>query len=172
MRTWLAISLIALGLAVLPACSSASSATGTALTTAATVVAATASPGMSADAQPKHRAVVRLSPSSGSAHTAFVVGFKAPQAAGASGIRQTSYQITALGPRGSGCEFSAQRTIRKARKGAHERIALRPQERGWCRGTFHGVVRLVSGPNCVTGQVCPQFVSVVATVGRFKFSVK
>jgi hypothetical protein len=167
----LVIWLIPLGLAVLPACSSASPAASSRPATTATVAGTTTSPAAGTAIQGRHRAALHVSPSAGGPHTVFVVSFKAPQAAGVSGIRTTTYEIDAVGPQRTGCEFSIQRTIRKARQGTHERVMLRPQAHGWCAGTFHGSVQLISGPNCGRGQVCPEFVTVAAVVGRFKFHV-
>jgi hypothetical protein len=169
LRRWVCL-VVALGL--LAACSSASgSAAGSGTTTVSGTTGTTTTAG-SPPAPAKTKAKIHVSPAAGGVHTTFVVTFKAPQAAGAAGIRSTSYEVSALGPQGSGCQFSIQRSIRKARKGEHERISLRPGGQDWCRGTFRGTVELISGPNCVKGQVCPEFVSVVSTVGRFRFLVK
>ncbi|HZU40916.1 MAG TPA: hypothetical protein VE992_07675 [Solirubrobacteraceae bacterium] len=129
---------------------------------------------LAAGAAGSSRHPVTVSPSTGHARTAFAVRFRAPLAAGPVASLNRHYWITASGPSRAGCDASRFVVISRARKGERERVVLRPRKGsgGWCKGTFHGRVVLVSTPICHPALACPAFVDMASTVGRFSFKVR
>jgi hypothetical protein len=54
------------------------------------------------------------------------------------------------------------------------RVTLSPTaaELKWCQGVFHGKVQEIASPECPQGRLCPAFLVLIGTVGRFSFQVR
>jgi hypothetical protein len=53
------------------------------------------------------------------------------------------------------------------------RAVLNPATHGgsWCRGVFHGQIDEIEAPVCAKAELCPAFVLLRGTIGRFEFHV-
>jgi len=147
MRWRVAVALVALGAAVVPALSVA------------------ARRGRAASGG------VKVTPAGGSGTTRFVVSFRAPDAAGPYGGSERRYSVTASAPQGRGCDSSGAGSVGSARQGQLVHVKLAPGDH-WCRGTYQGSVDELMTPLCLPVRVCPQYVAVVRRVGRFTFKVR
>jgi hypothetical protein len=122
-----------------------------------------------------HRERIYVTPTVGSAQTVFVVSFKAPERTGVYGSSQRHDVLTASAPAGSrGCVTTLDVQVPDARAGAHLRVALDPRKLGgeWCQGTYHGQVEELQSAVCPHGALCPTYVLVRGTVGRFSLRVR
>ncbi len=113
---------------------------------------------------------VKVKPRTGSPTTRFVVSFRAPDAS-SQGAFQIRYEVSASG-QGNGCAQGEGTFATAPRKGALVKVVLSPGSARWCVGTYHGSVQELRGPQCARGMVCPEFVTVVRTIGRFHFTVR
>lgn len=117
-----------------------------------------------------HRVTVR--PSQGYPGTWFGVRFRAPDSTGNVNGMRRYYVVAASGPAGSGgCASQVTAYVPDAQAGSRVRVRLAPGRTGWCLGDFHGTVTEQEQPSCAFRQVCPEYVVVIRTVGRFSFLV-
>lgn len=114
---------------------------------------------------------VKVKPRTGSPTSRFRISFRAPQASGRSGGLEIHYAVDANAT-GHACTQGASAAATAPRKGALVHVLLSPGAGRWCIATYHGSVEELGSPYCEPGRVCPQFVMVVRTVGRFKFVVR
>ncbi len=115
---------------------------------------------------------VTVKPSVGYPGTWIRVHFRAPDSAGQVNGMWRYYVVSARGAAGGGaCASQASQVIRDAQAGARVRTTLTPGSNGWCLGRYHGTVTEEEQPVCPFREVCPNYVVVVRTVGRFSFQV-
>jgi hypothetical protein len=124
-----------------------------------------------AAAAPAPRRAVGAMPRVGSPTTTFRVRFRAPDRTGKVGGQERFYVVSATGPGGEHCVAQVTRSAGASRAHARERVNLRPGRQGWCAGRFHGSVTEQERPACPFREVCPDYVILVRTVGRFSFRV-
>ena len=117
-----------------------------------------------------HRAVT-VDPQAGSPVTTFSVHFRAPDRTGRVGGEERYYVVSATGPSGGRCVGDVTRDAGPSRAHARVRVKLKPGGERWCTGTFHGSVTEQEHPACSYRKVCPLYVVLVRTVGRFSFVV-
>lgn len=93
--------------------------------------------------------------------------------AGRHGQTDVSYALSIAGPQGSGCvaEHAGAVDIRHA--GEPVTLAVGPTQLGgpWCAGSYSARVTELARPACGAGQVCPQFIRVVAVIGPVAFRI-
>ena len=136
------------------------------VTTAAVALAAGA---------PTDRTPVKVSPSTGSPKTTFVVKFRSRSQLGVHGVHNSAYRVTAAGPHAAGCAGDADMAAQTGATGQRLRLRLAPPKgQRWCRGSFQGQVFYEDGPYCPEGHTgpCPMFPSTSTPVGRFSFRVR
>jgi hypothetical protein len=137
---------------------------------------------------------ITVKPKAGTAHTKFVVSFKAPAATdGTSATHRYSVSVLnsttastgatgSTGPTGttvptgssspSGCVSTAGRQIDSATQGQRLNVSLKPRaSKGWCTGLFKGTIKETTTPKCSPGQACPDYIA-ISTVGTFRFRVR
>jgi hypothetical protein len=119
------------------------------------------------------RASLTVTPRTGPATATFSFSFRAPAASGRHGHTELAYSLTVAGPSGPGCVAVHAATLPKAGVGQLVRARLGPaQLRGsWCPGTYRARADEVERAVCQAGQVCPQFIRLVAVVGPATFRV-
>lgn len=120
------------------------------------------------------RVHISVKPSTGSPTTSFLVSFRAPDRTGRYGPSERRYVLSAIGALGAaGCVANVDRRLPYSRLHARVHITLVPARLGgrWCAGTFRGAVQEIQGPVCPKRSRCPEFASLVATIGRFRFDV-
>ena len=119
------------------------------------------------------RRSVAVRPTAGGPATTFTVGFRAPDRAGPHRGAYRYYAITATGPSGDrNCVSQAARDLEASRAHARVRVELSAGAPGWCVGPFRGTVTEQERPICPYGEVCPLYIVLVRTIGRFTFHVR
>jgi hypothetical protein len=118
------------------------------------------------------RQMISVAPPRGSNSAHFVVRFRAPAPVGSGRTSTRSYVVSARGRAGRGCDASAGASVPVARPGRMVVVPLAPDERGWCRGTYHGQVAEVLDPSCSSTRLCPKYVAVLINLGSFRFRVR
>jgi hypothetical protein len=117
---------------------------------------------------------ITVKPAVGSRTTRFVLSFRAPQRTGRLGSSERQYILSASGPAGAGtCVSSMSMPLPASRARALARAVLNPATHGgsWCRGVFHGQIDEIEAPVCAKAELCPAFVLLRGTIGRFEFHV-
>jgi hypothetical protein len=116
---------------------------------------------------------IAVKPGTGSPTTRFVIRFRAPSRTGRVGAMVRSYILSATGPAQPGCAGNSSLTLRPTRARARVRVTLSPKSFGgrWCPGRFHGQVEEIATPYCPAHKLCPAFVVLIGTVGKFNFRV-
>jgi hypothetical protein len=116
---------------------------------------------------------VQVDPARGSRRTRFVVRFTAPKSTGSIGENERHYMVTATGRAAPRCLARASQLAPNARKGARVKVTLDPTKLGgpWCTGAFSGRIQEFDAPVCRPGRLCPQFIRLGPTVGKFSFRV-
>jgi len=117
----------------------------------------------------------RLTVSPGVRHpgSQLTFAFVAPVASGRQGSQLVSYSLSVTGPSGSGCVGVREAAAPAVGRHARARIVLGPAQLGapWCAGPYTARVLELARAACSTGQVCPQYIRVVDTVGTTAFRV-
>lgn len=115
-----------------------------------------------------------LKPSLGKPTAGFVLSFRAPARTGSFGALRSHYQVSASGPKGTGCTSSVSIALRPTRRHGRVRVTLRPKgHRGvWCVGRFRGRVAELQTTLCQPTRVCPDILIAPRTIGRFSFRVR
>lgn len=112
-----------------------------------------------------------VKPASGTGESNFTVTFTAPERVGPSGSTVREYLISVTRPAKSGCQSGASVPVRRARAHARMRARLSPSRGDWCPGLFVGRIEELQFSRCPPFRVCPEYVSLVRTVGHFRFRV-
>jgi hypothetical protein len=110
----------------------------------------------------------------GQTHTVFELGVQIPKRTGAFGSIQRHDVLTASASAGAaGCIASIDVGIPDARAGTRVHVALDPSNLGgrWCEGIYRGRIEELQSPVCHRGELCPDYVLVRGTVGRFALHV-
>jgi hypothetical protein len=120
---------------------------------------------------------IQVTPASGGSQTVFVLRFRAPSRTGVMGRMRRFDLLGAAAPRGAvkgGCLATITVPLAAAKKGSRVRVTLDPHKLGahWCAGTYHGQIEELEGPVCPRGAVCPAFVRLIGTIGRFALTVR
>jgi hypothetical protein len=122
-------------------------------------------------------APIHVAPAAGGPRTVFSVSFRAPQRTGVEGSLRRVDQLSASLSSASGsssCLTSVDASIPAADKGVLVAVRLDPAAHAgrWCAGTYHGQIEELASPVCRPGRACPAFVALLATIGRFSFTVR
>jgi hypothetical protein len=118
-------------------------------------------------------ATLSVKPTIGGPTSVLQFSFRAPQASGRQGTTDASYTLSVLGPHGSGCVAAETMALPAVTRGQMVTAALGPSTSGgrWCTGTYSARADEVERPICSVGQMCPQFVRLVAVVGPVTFRI-
>jgi len=118
-------------------------------------------------------AALTVRPTTASPTTAVHFSFVAPATSGRFGSTASAYTLSVIGPPRSGCVATASHTLPAIAKGQQVNAVLDPGQLGghWCGGTYTARVDELARPICPTGEACPQFVRIMATVGPATFRV-
>ena len=99
--------------------------------------------------------------------------FTAPASSGRANGIQTAYTLSVNGPDRRGCASVRADALPAIKKDEHVNVTVSPPAHGrWCTGAFVAQVQELAKPVCAPGAPCPQFVRVVARVGRVRFTIK
>ena len=116
---------------------------------------------------------LRVSPSPAHPRSEIAFSFTAPAASGRHGSSEISYSVSITGPSSSGCVGIHEAGGPTVSAGQPARVTVGPDQLGspWCAGDYTARAFELSRAACVTGQPCPQYIRVVAVVGRTAFRV-
>ena len=118
-------------------------------------------------------APLTVKPTTGGPTSVLHFSFQAPAASGRQGATDASYTLSAVGPHGSGCVAVKTMALPRVTRGQIVTAALGPSASGgrWCAGTYAARADELERPICAGGQMCPQFVRLVAVVGPVTFRI-
>ena len=119
------------------------------------------------------RATLNVNPATGDPSSVLTFSFRAPMASGRQHGMEVSYGLNVTGPRGSGCIATHGMAIPPVRQGQAVSIPLGPTQLGgrWCVGAYSARVTGLARPVCQAGEMCPQFVRLVAVAGPASFRI-
>jgi hypothetical protein len=117
----------------------------------------------------------RLSVAPESGHPTSTIRFTlvAPTPAGRHGQSDVSYALSVVGPQGSGCVAQHSAAVNAIHARQPVTVAVGPRQLGgsWCPGSYTARVSELARPVCGPGQVCPQFIRVMAVFGPIHFRI-
>jgi hypothetical protein len=151
------------------------------LVAVAALIAGTAQAATPARTTTASQPTVTVKPHTGAPTAGFTVRFTTPDQTGRAGSLERRDVISAHGPANRhGCVNDASINAPAARANARLHVTLSPADSvppagsrpRWCTGTFRGVVQELQMPVCSPPRLCPAFVILVRTVGRFTFHVQ
>jgi hypothetical protein len=109
-----------------------------------------------------------VSPPAPTTRSDVTFAFAAPATAGRHGASLLSFALTLAGPRHAGCVGPRTAAFAHAAKGATASVRLGGP---WCAGAYSAQVQEFARPFCRPGQMCPQYVRLVATVAAARFRI-
>jgi hypothetical protein len=114
-----------------------------------------------------------VSPAVGSKQSVMRFSFASPTEGAAQSSLQTSSALSIVGPRMTGCVGVHNEAVPSEPGGQTVNVAVGPAQLGgpWCAGTYTARVEVVQRPKCSQGQMCPQFIRVVAVLGPVTFRI-
>lgn len=176
MRPLLVIAALALGLAGCAqsshTTSAATSGPGAAPTTATTPsTPTTTTTGSGSGTPPASVTGLSVSPQVGSpSSTLHFAITPTAHAASAPNGGQISSSLSVMGPQKSGCVGVHQEALPSS---GSTTVALGPSQIGgnWCPGSYTARVLVLERPKCGPGQMCPQFIRVLASIGPVGFKI-
>lgn len=92
---------------------------------------------------------------------------------GAPGDNDISNALSVMGPQKAGCVGVHQQGLSALPPGQPTTVSLGPAQLGgnWCPGTYTARVAILERPKCGQGQMCPQFIRVLAVLGPVSFTI-
>ena len=123
-------------------------------------------------------APLTVTPTAGGPTTAFRFSFRAPEASGRHGATAASYELSVVGPHGAVMNQSM--AVPAVSLGQAVTVSMGPAGSAaagtagpnrWCAGTYTARVDESERPICTGGQMCPQFIRLLAEVGPVTFRV-
>jgi hypothetical protein len=114
-----------------------------------------------------------VTPAVGSKQSVMRFSFASPADGAAQSSMQTSSALSIVGPRASGCVGVHDEPVPSEPGGQTVNVAVGPAQLGgpWCAGTYTARVEVVQRPKCSEGQMCPQFIRVLAVLGPVTFRI-
>ncbi len=114
-----------------------------------------------------------VSPAVGSPHSVMQFAVTPAYRAGTQGNEDISNALSVMGPQKSGCVGIHQQGLAALPPGQTTTVSLGPAQLGgdWCPGTYTARVEVLVRPKCGQGQMCPQFIRVLASIGPVSFRI-
>jgi hypothetical protein len=114
-----------------------------------------------------------ITPATGHPTSVIRFAFHAPVASGREAHLLLSYALSVTGPHGRGCVAAHGTALGPVTRGELVTATLGPAQLGgsWCVGTYTGRVDELARPVCPAGEMCPQFIRLVAVVGPASFTI-
>jgi hypothetical protein len=164
----LAVGATALGISI-AGCGSSSATPASSRTGSATATATSSS----SAGPPRSAARLTVSPAVGTTSSVLRFSFTAPASTGRQGDSLISYTLSVRGRPRSGCVGIHGATLPPVRARQMVTSALGPAQLGgsWCPGTFSARVEELESAACGAGQMCPQFIRIVAVIGPVSFKI-
>jgi hypothetical protein len=175
----LAIAALALGLAGCAQSSNTTSGSAThgagAAPPSATTpsITATTTTGSGTATSPGSATGLSVSPQVGSPSSVIHFAVTPPSTASATSGGEISDALSVMGPQKSGCVGIHQQSMSALPPGQQTTVSVGPAQLGgnWCPGTYTARVVILQRPKCGQGQMCPQFIRVVGSLGPVGFRI-
>lgn len=115
-----------------------------------------------------------VSPATGHPTSVLRFAFSPHARSGRVGQVSISFTLIVSGGHGSGCVGAHSEAVPVARPGQPVSVGVGPTELGgpWCPGTYRARVDELARPSCAPGQMCPQFIRIVAVFGPSGFRIE
>jgi hypothetical protein len=115
-----------------------------------------------------------LSPARPTTRSELTFGFTAPVAAGVHGSHVIYYDLSLVGPTGTGCVGAHEAGASSVGRGVRAQIVVGPAElhAPWCQGRYLARVLELRRAHCTGSRPCPQYVAVAGVVGRLTFTIR
>jgi hypothetical protein len=86
---------------------------------------------------------------------------------------EISDSLSVMGPQRAGCVGIHQQALATLPSSGSTTVSLGPPQIGgnWCPGTYTARVLVLERPKCGQGQMCPQFIRVLGTIGPVSFRI-
>jgi hypothetical protein len=168
----LAISLAGCGSSSGPS-TAATSDSGTTPSSAPGTATASGTGTTSQSGAPGPTAGLTVAPPAGRPTSVFRFSFRAPATSGHGSTTDSSYMLRVAGGGGVGCVGGHAATLPAVQRGELVGASLGPTQLGgrWCTGTYAARIEELARPVCAPGQMCPQFVRIVAVIGPATFRI-
>lgn len=118
---------------------------------------------------------LRVSPTNGHPGSTISFSFVAPEASPGAGAMRSSWSLSVVGPSRAAPGCVARRALPLPVVGAGKPVtaSLGPQQLGgqWCVGSYVARVDELQRPRCAAGQMCPEFIRLVAVAGPARFRI-
>lgn len=115
-----------------------------------------------------------MTPAAGTPSSILHFGFRARQVSGRQASIDVSYTLSVIGRAGAGCV--SQHSVPVPVTTANEAVtaALGPAQLGgrWCAEAYVARVDELGRPSCTAGQVCPEFIRLIAAFGPTRFVIR
>jgi len=114
-----------------------------------------------------------VSPQVGSPTSVMHFAITPPASASAASGEEISNALSVMGPQKAGCVGVHQQALSVLPQSGATTVSLGPSQLGgqWCPGTYTARVEVLERPKCGQGQMCPQFIRVLATIGPVSFRI-
>lgn len=114
-----------------------------------------------------------VSPQVGSPSSVIHFAVTPPSTASATSGGEISDALSVMGPQKSGCVGIHQQSMSALPPGQQTTVSVGPAQLGgnWCPGTYTARVVILERPKCGQGQMCPQFIRVVGSLGPVGFRI-
>lgn len=134
---------------------------------------ATTPTGSGTATSPRSAMGLSVSPQVGSPSSVIHFAVTPPSTAGATSGGEISDALSVMGPQQSGCVGTHQQSMSALPAGQQTTVSLGPAQLGgnWCPGTYTARVVILERPKCGQGQMCPQFIRVVGSLGPVSFRI-
>lgn len=148
-----------------------SSDTSTAATAGASTPTTTAGPGGAT--APGRTTGLSVSPQVGAPSSVMHFAITPTTQASASHGGEISDSLSVMGPQRTGCVGIHQQALATLPSSGSTTVSLGPPQIGgnWCPGSYTARVLVLERPKCGQGQMCPQFIRVLGTIGPVSFRI-
>jgi hypothetical protein len=142
-------------------------------TTPTTPSTPTTSTGSGTTPAPGSAKGLSVSPAVGSPHSVIHFSITPSYRLGAHGNQDISAALSVTGPQEPGCVGVHQEPLSAPPTGQETMVSVGPAQIGgsWCPGTYSARVVVLERPKCGAGQMCPQFIRVLAAIGPVSFRI-
>ena len=117
---------------------------------------------------------LRVSPARPLTRSKIRFSFLAPVSSGVHGRSEIGYSLSITGGHAMRCVGAHEVTPGRSREGEMTTATVGPAQlrRPWCPGRYSARVIELQRPRCAAQAPCPQFIRVVAIVGRATFDIR
>ena len=133
----------------------------------------TTTTGSGTAAPPGGSGALAVTPAVGSPRSVIHFEVTLPYRTGPQGSLEIANALSVVGPQRPGCVGAHQEALPSLPTGQMAGVTVGPSQLGgpWCPGAYTARVEVVARPKCGPGQMCPQFVRLLAVLGPVRFRI-